>query len=87
VCEGGSSGGEDGMTNGMTEAWAYCEEMLPLVSRTFSLNIQRLEGTLHRAVLVGYLLFRIADTLEDCEEMKEEEKIRLLTDLSELLSH
>jgi len=56
-------------------AWQYCEAMLPLVSRTFALNIARLEGPLYRAVLVGYLLFRMADTLEDSPALTEEEKI------------
>ncbi len=57
------------------EAWAYCEKMLPLVSRTFALNIQRLTGTLYQAVLIGYLLFRMADTLEDARTLSETEKV------------
>ncbi len=56
-------------------AWEYCEGMLPLVSRTFALNIRQLKGTLYQAVLIGYLLFRLADTLEDSPELTEEEKI------------
>jgi farnesyl-diphosphate farnesyltransferase len=35
------------------------------VSRTFAIGIRLLPGTLRRAVLAGYLLCRIADTLED----------------------
>lgn len=57
------------------DAWAYCEKMLPLVSRTFALNIQRLTGTLYQAVLIGYLLFRMADTLEDTTTLSEAEKV------------
>jgi farnesyl-diphosphate farnesyltransferase len=45
--------------------WDYCEEILPKVSRTFALNIGRLKGETYRATLLGYLLFRIADTFED----------------------
>ena len=58
--------------------WVYCEEMLPQVSRTFALNIGKLKGETHRAVLLGYLLFRIADTFEDNGCQTEEEKIRSL---------
>ncbi len=43
----------------------FCERMLPLVSRTFALNISVLRGDLRRAVLCGYLFCRIADTVED----------------------
>ncbi len=45
--------------------WDYCEEILPKVSRAFALNIGRLRGETYRATLLGYLLFRIADTFED----------------------
>jgi len=58
----------------LADAWTYCEKMLPRVSRTFALNIGRLEGVLYRAVLIGYLLFRIADTLEDSAVLTEDEK-------------
>ena len=64
-------------------AWEYCEKMLPLVSRTFALNIQRLTGTLYQAVLIGYLLFRMADTLEDSPALSEEEKIAGLTSFAQ----
>lgn len=55
--------------------WSYCEEILPKVSRTFALNIGQLQGQVYRAVLLGYLLFRIADTLEDTVCLGEEAKI------------
>jgi farnesyl-diphosphate farnesyltransferase len=55
----------------LDEAWAYCKKMLPLVSRTFALNIGHLNGVLHRAVLIGYLLFRIADTIEDSIDLTQ----------------
>jgi len=58
----------------LADAWAYCEKMLPRVSRTFALNIGRLDGALYQAVLIGYLLFRIADTLEDSDVLTEDEK-------------
>lgn len=43
----------------------FCESILPKVSRTFAINIAFLKGTVHHAVLVGYLMCRIADTVED----------------------
>ena len=71
------------MTEQATEKdWAYCREMLPKVSRTFALNIGQLEGNTFRAVLLGYLLFRIADTFEDNLYQDEREKIEDLQNFS-----
>jgi farnesyl-diphosphate farnesyltransferase len=53
------------MPDARREAALYCREALPRVSRTFALNIRLLSGTLREAVSLGYLLCRIADTLED----------------------
>ncbi len=64
--------------------WHFCYEMLPRVSRTFALNIGELEGDIYRSVLVGYLLFRIADTFEDNLHRTEEEKIRDLGDFYQI---
>jgi farnesyl-diphosphate farnesyltransferase len=64
--------------------WAYCCEMLPKVSRTFAVNIGELQGDIFRAVLIGYLLFRMADTFEDNVHQDERGKIADLTDFSEL---
>jgi farnesyl-diphosphate farnesyltransferase len=64
--------------------WEYCHTILPKVSRTFALNIGRLEGGTHRTVLLGYLLFRIADTFEDTVHLDEGEKIAALRDFSEV---
>ncbi|WP_233262104.1 phytoene/squalene synthase family protein [Vitiosangium sp. GDMCC 1.1324] len=46
-------------------AITFCREVLPAVSRTFALNIPVLPRPLDTAVMVAYLLCRIADTLED----------------------
>ncbi|HYO56363.1 phytoene/squalene synthase family protein [Archangium sp.] len=46
-------------------AVTFCREVLPAVSRTFALNIPVLPRPLDTAVMVAYLLCRIADTLED----------------------
>src|SRR5215831_2258586 len=44
---------------------AFCRAMLPRVSRTFAINIRLLGGSMGEAVRVGYLMCRIADTIED----------------------
>jgi farnesyl-diphosphate farnesyltransferase len=49
----------------LKEAKLYCEAILPKVSRTFTLGINALRGELKDALLIGYLLCRIIDTLED----------------------
>ena len=58
----------------------FCQDILPQVSRTFALSIKFLPGSLGRAVLCGYLLCRIADTVEDDPEASIEMKTRLLDD-------
>jgi squalene monooxygenase len=45
--------------------WTYCKEALLAVSRTFSKPIAMLRGDLEVGVTCGYLLCRIADTIED----------------------
>ncbi len=56
----------------------FCQDILPQVSRTFALSIRFLPGSLGKAVLCGYLLCRIADTVEDDPEASIEMKIHLL---------
>jgi farnesyl-diphosphate farnesyltransferase len=48
-----------------TESLNYCLNILPNVSRSFAIGIQFLSGELRKSVLVGYLLCRIIDTVED----------------------
>jgi phytoene/squalene synthetase/2-polyprenyl-6-methoxyphenol hydroxylase-like FAD-dependent oxidoreductase len=50
---------------GLGDDWVFCRESLVAVSRTFSKPIQMLPGELETAVTCGYLLCRIADTIED----------------------
>jgi farnesyl-diphosphate farnesyltransferase len=47
------------------EDWQFCWDRLLEVSRTFSRPIAMLPGQLRVATTVGYLLCRIADTVED----------------------
>jgi farnesyl-diphosphate farnesyltransferase len=49
----------------LEEARAFCEAMLPRVSRTFALSIAALRESLREPIRVGYLLCRIVDTVED----------------------
>ena len=44
---------------------AFARGIIGRVSRTFAIGIRVLPGDLGKAVLVGYLLCRIADTVED----------------------
>ena len=64
---------------------AYCGEMLPKVSRTFALCIRLLPPDLQRSVMVAYLLCRIADTIEDAEDLPAGDKRALLQRFSDNL--
>lgn len=57
---------------------AYCNDMLPRVSRTFALCIPLLPGELRYATLVSYLVCRVADTIEDTVSLGPAEKGALL---------
>lgn len=50
------------------DAQAFCHRILPLVSRTFALNIRLLPPALKVEVGVGYLICRILDTVEDAPD-------------------
>lgn len=52
-----------------------CEGHLARVSRTFALNIRVLRGDVYRAMLLAYLLCRIADTIEDEPSLPPEAKV------------
>jgi farnesyl-diphosphate farnesyltransferase len=54
-----------------------CYELLPKVSRTFALNIRILPGELRPAVTTAYLLFRLADTIEDAPGASPDERSAL----------
>jgi farnesyl-diphosphate farnesyltransferase len=63
-------------------ASAFCDEILPAVSRTFALSIRMLPGSLGRAVRDAYLLCRVADTIEDEPALAAHEKADLLDALA-----
>ena len=56
----------------------FCREMLPRVSRTFAACIRLLPPKVAHAVLLAYLLCRIADTIEDTADLPVADKERLL---------
>jgi len=57
---------------------AFCDALLPKVSRTFAICIRLLPPGLDHSVLVAYLLCRIADTIEDSTALDQTSKERLL---------
>jgi farnesyl-diphosphate farnesyltransferase len=63
------------------EVERFCQDILPKVSRTFALSIRFLPGNLGRSVLCGYLLARIADTIEDDPKASVNAKTALLDQL------
>jgi farnesyl-diphosphate farnesyltransferase len=54
-----------------------CYDLLPQVSRTFALNIRILPGALRPSVTVAYLLFRLADTIEDAPGLDSSDRTEL----------
>lgn len=59
---------KDNYSNGIlnyNDSLNYCTSILPNVSRSFAIGIEFLSGELKKSVLVGYLLCRIIDTIED----------------------
>lgn len=59
--------------------------LLRETSRTFSLSIEGLPGTLRHEIAVSYLLFRVSDYLEDHETISPKRKIALLERWDEVL--
>jgi len=56
----------------------WCYDAVEDVSRTFALTVAELEEPMSRDICVGYLLCRIADTVEDAGHVPAEEKHDLL---------
>jgi len=65
----------------------YCVETLPKVSRTFALVISILKGEIHQAILLAYLLCRIADTIEDNSFLSADQKSELLNEFLKALKN
>ncbi len=67
------------------EAWAFCWQSLVEVSRTFSRPIELLPGQLRAATTCGYLLCRIADTIEDDAKLSQSERDEMFDALASVL--
>lgn len=65
--------------------WDFCQESLAEVSRTFTQPIQFLPETQKRALAIGYLLCRVADTVEDCVGISDESRDALFSDFQRVL--
>ena len=65
---------------------AYQDQILQYVSRTFALTIPRLPAELRRVVSNAYLLCRIADTVEDDNEVDSEQTRRLATMFTQVVA-
>jgi farnesyl-diphosphate farnesyltransferase len=57
---------------------AWCHEAVQGVSRTFALTVDVLEEPMSSYICVGYLICRIADTVEDADHIPPREQARLL---------
>ena len=77
-------GGCDGETIS-SETDAILSRLLNRTSRTFALSIPVLPEPTRREVSVAYLLFRVADTLEDATLWDECKKVAALTRYRDLL--
>ena len=64
----------------------WCFEIVQDVSRTFALTVNELSGAMSREICVGYLLCRVADTVEDTQRIPPEEKAALLTQYRDVLN-
>ncbi|MEY7848009.1 phytoene/squalene synthase family protein [Natrarchaeobius sp. A-rgal3] len=78
------------MTTGETELPTntdieWCYDAVHGVSRTFSITIDRLEEPMARHICLGYLLCRIADTIEDAGHIPPGTQAELLTEYDRLL--
>ncbi|HOW69411.1 MAG TPA: squalene/phytoene synthase family protein [Phycisphaerae bacterium] len=60
-----------------TDCWAFCNGILPAVSRSFALIIPQCPDPIDRGLCVAYLLCRIADTIEDEADLAVEARDRL----------
>ena len=60
-----------------SDDWSFCVSSLEEVSRSFSKPIQLLPTEQKRALTIGYLLCRVADTIEDSADLEEQRRDEL----------
>ncbi|WP_123539123.1 phytoene/squalene synthase family protein [Halosimplex salinum] len=63
----------------------YCYEAVEDVSRTFALTVAELDEPMSRDICVGYLLCRVADTIEDAGHIPPAEQRALLEQYDRVL--
>ena len=68
-----------------TRAPSYLDDLLLKTSRTFALSIPHLPPPTREEVAVAYLLFRIADTLEDATRWTSSKQVAELNRFGDLL--
>ncbi|MFB6200449.1 MAG: phytoene/squalene synthase family protein [Halorhabdus sp.] len=64
---------------------AWCYDTVEDISRTFALTIAELEAPMSGEICTGYLLCRIADTIEDATHVAPADQSRLLRTYSQAL--
>ncbi|MEF8908056.1 MAG: squalene/phytoene synthase family protein [Haloarculaceae archaeon] len=70
----------------MEETVEWCYDAIGAVSRTFALTVEQLEEPMAREVCVGYLVCRVADTVEDDPRIPPAEKAALLRTYDRVLA-
>jgi len=60
------------------DAFRYCRDALPGVSRTFALGIALLDDPLRDEIGIAYLICRILDTIEDTTSLPAVDRVALL---------
>ncbi|PSQ08005.1 farnesyl-diphosphate farnesyltransferase [Halobacteriales archaeon QS_6_71_20] len=64
----------------------WCHEAVQGVSRTFALTVDTLDEPMSSYICLGYLVCRIADTVEDADHIAPEEQAALLREFDAALS-
>ena len=59
--------------------YEWCHDAVQDVSRTFALTVDTLDEPMATHICIGYLLCRIADTIEDATHIPPAEQVRLLS--------
>lgn len=65
---------------------SHLDDLLQRTSRTFGLAIPKLPEPIRSEVTIAYLLFRVADTLEDAARWSRSERLEALAALDSVLS-
>lgn len=85
MTEGSSKAVEVGSQESVEEDLRWCHVAVQDVSRTFALTVSELEPPMTDYICVGYLICRIADTVEDATHIPPADKGRLLATYRETI--